>query len=583
VKENFLKILNFIKPYRRNIILAIFLTIFLTCLNLLPPLIMKFLIDNVISKKNWNFLAIVMISFLLVPVLGSIISFFNNYTISKVAQNLVFDMRVKMYKHLLKLSLKFHSEMQTGTIVSRIMSDVGAVQNLVTVNTISIVTDIASFLFALIVIFYLSWKLSILLIIILPLYVLNYLYFSKKIRWKNILFWKKMDEISGMLQEKISGIQTVKSFAREEAEINRFLGDTKKSLEYSLEGATYNLYFTNFAQLISGFGTTIIFCLGCYFVLKGEMTYGGVSAFLAYSFQLFNPALRFTEISNQFQQTMVSVSRIFEIISKDVDIKEKKNAKEIEIKGEVKFENVNFGYNDEELVLKNFDLYVKPGTTVALVGPTGCGKSTVINLLQRFYDVKSGAIYIDGEDIRNLKINSLRTQIGVVLQDPFLFNTTIKENIKYGKKTATDEEIETACKISEIYDFIQSLPKKFDTIIGPGGVKLSVGEKQRLAIARAIITNPKILIMDEATASLDSESEFLIQKALEKVLKGRTSFIIAHRLSTIINADLIVVMDKGRIIEAGTHQELLKIPNGFYRSLYEKQFADLLADVAIKN
>lgn len=580
MSSNFIKILRFIKPYRRNVITAIILTIILTCLNLFPPLIMKFFIDTVIAKQRWSFIPAVMIAFLSVPVMGSIISFFNNYIITFVGQNLVFDIRVKMYKHLLRLSLKFHSEMQTGTIISRLMSDVAVIQNIITGNTISIVTDIASFLFALIVIFYLSWKLSIILIIILPLYVVNYLYFSKKIRWQNILFWRKMDEISGVLQERISGIQTVKSFAKEELETGKFLADTKSSLEYSLQGATYSLSFSNFAQVISGFGTTTIFCLGCYFVLKGEMTYGGVSAFLAYSWQLFNPALRFTEISNQIQQIMVSVDRIFEILSKEIDVKEKKNAKKIVIKGEVKFENVKFGYTEDELVLKDFNLHLKPGTTVALVGPTGCGKSTVINLLQRFYDVSSGAILIDGEDIGNLKINNLRFQIGVVLQDPFLFNTTVKENIKYGKKDATEEEIETACKIAEIYNFVQSLPDKFETIIGPGGVKLSLGEKQRIAIARAIIIDPKILIMDEATASLDSESESLIQKALEKVLKGRTSFIIAHRLSTIINATLIVVMDQGRIIEVGSHQELLKIPGGFYRSLYEKQFADLLASIA---
>lgn len=543
---------------------------------------MKFLIDTVISKGNWKFLPSVMLAYFSVPVSASIVSFLNNYTISKVAQKLVFDIRVKMYKHLLRLSLRFHTNTQTGTIISRVMNDVSVVQNIITANTISIVTDIVSFLFAFVVIFSLSWKLSVLLMVILPLYVVNYLYFSKRIRSQNVLFWRKMDEISGMLQERISGIQTVKSFAREEYEINRFLTDTKKSLEYSLQGATYTISFANIAQVISGFGTTIIYCLGCYFVLRGEMTYGAVSAVLSYSFQLFNPALRFTEISNQIQQIMVSLERIFEILSEEPEIREKKNAKKMQIKGEVKFENVSFGYTEDELVLKNFNLHIKPGTTVALVGPTGCGKSTVINLLQRFYDVKSGAIYIDKEDIRNLKISHLRSQIGVVLQDPFLFNTTIRENIKYGKKNATDKEIEDACRIAEIYNFIKSLPEGFDTVVGPGGIKLSVGEKQRIAIARAIITSPKILIMDEATASLDSESEFLIQKALENVLKGRTSFIIAHRLSTIVNADLIVVMDKGEIVEVGTHRELLKIPDGFYRSLYEKQFAEIIKDFAIR-
>jgi subfamily B ATP-binding cassette protein MsbA len=429
-----------------------------------------------------------------------------------------------------------------------------------------------------VIIFSLSWKLSAVLLGILPLYLLNYKFFMRKIRRTNISYRFEMDQITNTLQERISGTQLVRAFVKERAETQQFLAGTRRSLNYAMRGVIYSASFSTASRIINGIGSSVLFCLGCYLVIRGEMTYGAVTAFMAYAQRLFGPALRFTEISNLIQQTLVSADRIFEVLDAEPEIKEVKGAKDLlPIKGHVKFENVTFAYTPGEPVLKEINLEIQPGTTVALVGHTGCGKTTIGNLLLRLYDPQSGQILIDSRNIAEVSLKSLRGQIGVVLQDTVLFNTTIKENIKYGKRNATDQEVIEAAKTAEIHDFIMSKKEGYETLIGEGGTKLSVGQKQRIAIARAIITNPGILIMDEATSSLDSESEALIQKALRKVLANRTSFVIAHRLSTIVNADLIIVMDKGRIIETGTHRELLKKKDGFYRQLHQQQHAQLRA------
>lgn len=573
--SNFKKLLRVVRPYRKKILLTVILTGLLTGIGLIPPLVIKRLIDDVVGASQWNLLPGVILVMVLLPIITSVTSFLNNHLIAFISQRLIFDLRLKLYQHLQRLSLRFYDQMTTGKILSRIMSDVRMIRWLITTNTITMLTDIISFCFALFIIFSLSWKLSLLLLCLLPLYVFNYRFFIKKIRRTNISYRFKLDQITDTLHERIGGVKLVKSFAKEKQETRYFLHETRESLNYAMRGTLFSASFSTTSRIINGIGSSVLFCLGCYFVIKGEMTYGAVTAFMAYSQRLLAPALRFTQISNLIQNTLVSVNRIFEILDAEPDIKEVKGAKELPpIKGHVKFENLNFEYKPGEPVLRDINLEIKPGTTVALVGHTGCGKTTIINLLLRFYDPTSGQITIDGYDIAKVTLKSLRRQIGVVLQDMILFNTSIKENIKYGKREATDEEVVRAAKAAELHDAILNKPNGYDTIIGEGGVQLSLGEKQRIAIARAIITDPGILVLDEATSSLDSESEALIQKTLSRVLRGRTSFIIAHRLSTILNADLIIVMDKGRIVETGTHRELIKKKDGIYRRLYEQQFAE---------
>ncbi len=577
-KGSLRKLLYFSRPYRKRILIAVSLAGVLTLIGLVPPLLIKRLIDDIVGASKWDMLTGVILMLIAIPIIRAGVSFLNNYIIAYIGQRLVFDVRLKMYRQLQRLSIRFYETMKTGKIVSRMMSDVAMVQNMITGNTITMVTDIISFCFATVIIFSLSWKLSTVLLGILPLYLLNYKFFMRKIRRSNISYRFQMDQITNTLQERISGTQLVRAFVRERAETQQFLSDTRRSLHYAMRGVICSASFSTASRIINGVGSSVLFCLGCYLVIQGEITYGAVTAFMAYAQRLLGPALRFTEISNLIQQTLVSADRIFEVLDAEPEIKEVKEAKELPpIKGHIKFEKVSFAYVPGEPVLNEIDFEVQPGTTVALVGHTGCGKTTIGNLLLRLYDPQSGRILIDGHNIAEVTLKSLRSQIGVVLQDTILFNTTIKENIKYGKRNATDQEVIQAAKIAEIHDFIMSKPDGYETIIGEGGTKLSVGQKQRIAIARAVITNPGILVMDEATSSLDSESEALIQKALKNVLAGRTSIIIAHRLSTIVNADLIIVMDKGRIIEMGTHRELLKKKDGFYRQLYQQQYAALKA------
>jgi subfamily B ATP-binding cassette protein MsbA len=558
--------------------MAVTFTAVLTLIGLVPPLLIKRLIDDVVGASRWDMLTGVILMLIAIPIVTAGVSFLNNFVIAYIGQRLVFDVRLKMYRQLQRLSIRFYETMKTGKIVSRMMSDVAMVQNMITGNTITMVTDIISFCFATVIIFSLSWKLSVVLLGILPLYLLNYKFFMRRIRQTNISYRFEMDQITNTLQERISGTQLVRAFVKERAETQQFLAGTRRSLNYAMRGVIHSASFSTASRIINGIGSSVLFCLGCYLVIRGEITYGAVTAFMAYAQRLLGPALRFTEISNLIQQTLVSADRIFEVLDAEPEIKEIKGAKDLPlIKGHVKFENVTFAYTPGEPVLKEINFEIQPGTTVALVGHTGCGKTTIGNLLLRLYDPQSGQILIDSHNIAEVSLKSLRGQIGVVLQDTVLFNTTIEENIRYGKRNTTDQEVIEAAKTAEIHDFIMSKKEWYETLLGEGGTKLSVGQKQRIAIARAIITNPGILIMDEATSSLDSESEALIQKALRKVLANRTSFVIAHRLSTIVNADLIIVMDKGRIIETGTHRELLKKKDGFYRRLHQQQHAQLRA------
>jgi len=464
--------------------------------------------------------------------------------------------------------------MSTGAIMQRIMGDVGTVRSMVTNRTISFITDIVACLFAISMCLLLNWRMALIVMVVLPLYVLNYRFFVARIRDTNQAYRTKMDGICGIFQERLSAVAMVKSYAREKAETRRFVGDIRESFDIARESSVYSISFSTCAGLIGGLGTTIIYCLGCYMVVQGQMGYGAVVAFMSYTTQLFGPAVRFSEMFNDIEQMKVSLDRIFELMDVAPEITEA--AQPVSVKrltGHVQFENVCFEYLKGEPVLHDVNLEVKPGQLVALVGHTGSGKTTIATLLFRFYDVTSGRILVDGHDLRELCMSHLRRNLGVVLQDTILFNDTVRENLRYGHPTASDDEIVAATKVAEIHQVIEALPQGYDTIIGPGGTKLSAGQSQRLAIARAVLTDPAILILDEATSSLDTESEKLIQQALARVMANRTSFVIAHRLSTIVNADMIVVLDKGRVVEVGKHIDLLRKKGGHYRSLCKEQFA----------
>ncbi|MDA0710058.1 MAG: ABC transporter ATP-binding protein [bacterium] len=572
--ENLKKLLPFVKPYFPRLMGGLLVTVLLTVLGMTPPLIMKYIVDEVVVGGNWSLLEVLLVVSISIPILSAGMRVMNTFAISYVSHRLIMDLRRALYGRLLKLPMRFYDEMGTGKIMSRLMSDVATVRSMVTMRVLGIVTDFITFWVAMFLCLGLNWKMGVILIVLLPLYLMNYFGWETPIR-ESVRAWRtKMDRVTSGLQERLSGVTLVKAYGRERKENRAFTEETHESLDQAMTTAIYRAGYNSGVWAVSGLRNTIIFCTGCYFVITGEMTYGAVMAFLSYAQRMFEPVLNLTQMAMQLQTMMVSVERILEVLEFPIEIYDKKGATVMPaVEGRVTFEDIWFEYKPGEPVLKGINLEVAAGQMVALVGHTGCGKTTLTSLLMRYFDPKQGAIKIDGYDIRNVNLRSLRTQIGQVLQDSVMFNISIRDNLLYGRPHATEAELIAAARIAEIHEFILRTSDGYDTLLGESGIKFSVGEKQRLAIARAVLTDPAILILDEATSSLDSLSEALIQKAMANVLKGRTSFVIAHRLSTIVNADLIVVMDGGEIVEVGNHQSLLENEFGKYRQLHQHQFS----------
>ncbi len=572
--ESIRTIYEYLKPYKRWFCRAVALTTISTVISLVPPLVLRAIVDKVITAGRMELFVPLMVLFVAAPLLAAVIGFANNYVITLIGQKLVLDLRSRLYAHLQHLPLKFYDKSSTGGVIERLMGDVTQVQSMVTTQTITLATDIVACTFALVIMMTLNWRMTLALALLIPLYVINYNFFISRIRqWRKSLR-EKMEDISSTLQERLAGAVVVKAFGEERNETRRFIHDAFDARNIGVRARGYSVVFNSTASLIYWLGQTGIYLLGCYLIIQGDMTLGSVVAFTSYSIYLLNPAVRFSQMSNMVEQSMVSVRRINELLSEIPEPPDPPDAVNIEkLEGRVTFDDVTFCYEPDQPVLRNFSLDVQPGTTVALVGHTGCGKTTVISLLLRFYRTQEGRILLDGIDINKISRASLRKNIALVPQDPVLFDGSIKDNIAYGKPDATMEEIIQAAKAAEIDDVITALPDGYDTYIGEEGIKLSGGQKQRIVIARAILMDPAILIMDEATSSLDSESERLLQKALSRIMENRTSFVIAHRLGTIVSADLIVVLSEGRIIEMGNHHELLARKKGYYRKLYFTQFA----------
>jgi subfamily B ATP-binding cassette protein MsbA len=564
-------VFHYIRRHMGRLVLGLVGMAIFTLLSLLPPLLLRFLLNDIVELSRWELLGPIVAAIVAVPMMTSLLQFGNNRIIMQSGYRLVADMRLDMYDKILNLSMRFHQDHSSGVLVNRLMDDVNMLQQLITGDTVNMLIDIIVFLFSVTIVFLLSPLHAVILAVTLVLYVLAYRTFSGRIRRETQSYRSFHDTISERLQETISGVRHVRIYNREFSENSQFLDRTNRSLDHALSSNLGSVSLSTVCTFIAGVGSASMVALGAYYVLEGRLQYGDVLAISNYVWMALNPAIRLTNLAGQLTETFVSVRRVVEILNEDVDIRSDADAPEIERKsGKVEFENVDFSYVPESPLYRGLDLTVEPGMTVALVGHTGCGKTTLTQLLMRHWDIQGGAIRIDGQDIRHVDLRSVRRLFGVVLQNPVVFDGTLSENIAYGVGRVDRDRIEAAARAAEIHQLAARLPSGYDTVIGTRGVKLSVGEKQRLSIARAIIKDPLILIMDEATSSLDSESEALIQKALSTILKGRTSFVVAHRLSTITNADMIVVMDKGAIIERGRHEELMKISDGTYRQLYEE-------------
>ena len=574
--RNLRRALRYLKPYWHLELVALFFAIVTAFLSLVEPWVNKLLIDDVIINKNARMLAIVCLIFLASTILSAIFSTLRGYLFTYIGERAVIDMRHQLFGHLQQLSLSFFNKEKTGRIMSIFTNDVPAMQALYTSTLVDFITDTLRFVVTMGVMLKIDWQLTLMALPALPLFAIALKLFSKPMREVSRKVQDKNSDISENLQESISGAREVKAFTQEENETNRLLNIFRQLLGLRVKQSILQSSSGGIAELTAVSGIMFVLWYGGMKAINGMMQMGVLIAFVNYLGRLFNPIGRYMELNNRLQSAMGAAERVFEFLDTTPEIQDKTEAIALPpVRGRVQFENVHFAYEEGDEVLADINLNVESGEMIALVGASGSGKTTLANLIPRFFDPTSGQILIDGYDLRDVKTQSLRQQVSVVFQDSFLFGATVRENIRFGKRDATDEEVTAAAEAANAHEFIVQLSEGYDTEVGERGVKLSGGQKQRISIARTILRNPKILILDEATSALDSESELLVKEALEKLMAGRTSFVIAHRLSTVLKADRIVVLDDGKIVEAGSHEELLA-KGGAYRKLYEVQLDGMI-------
>ena len=538
----------------------------------LVPQLIQYTIDKVIPMNEPSMLVKVSVGFVLAAIALGIFSFISSYFLSILGQRAVFSIRNDLYVHLIDQDIEYFDRNRTGDLMSRLTNDVNALQKLISSDLLDIVTNIGVFIVVSIYMFAVNWQLTAVLYLTFPFFILITKFFSKKIRNVYRHVQRSMAEMTNHLQDSLTSIRLMKSFTNESFEGEKFNKNNESNMTANLNASYLSSMYSPLIEIVNSIGFAIVIVMGAWFAMEGEMTTGAIFAFVAYLRLVQKPITKVTKFIRELQQAAASYDRIMEVMDTEPRVKDKPNCKRLpEIKGEVQYENVSFSYDSKTPVLQNINLTLKQGKMTALVGSSGSGKTTISNLLQRFYDPMEGQIKIDHIPISDVSVESLRKQIVVVAQDIQLFSGTLKENIAYGNHEATDEEIEAAAKAANAHEFIRQFPKGYLTEIGERGVKLSGGQKQRISIARALLKNPNLIVLDEATAALDTESEKLIQDSLSTLLQGKTSLVIAHRLSTIRMADQIVVLEKGKIIECGTHDELIA-KSGRYRELYQYQF-----------
>ena len=566
------RILRYIRPYLHVLFAALLCTMLAAAGNLYLPWIFRDMIDKVLNAKDYFMLNMISVSIVVIFFLRGIFLYGQNYLMSYVGQHVIIDIRSEVFRKLQRLSMSFYDRNKTGTIMSYVTNDVSALQGAMVDNTIELVTESIILVGSVCAMTYLDWKLTLFTILTFPvvLYFMNF--FGKKIRRSGGMIQEATAEITSVLQEAVSSARVVKSFVREQYEVERFVKENEANLKANLKNAKYMATLTPTIEFVAALGVTMILWFGGNNVIEGETTAGSLVAFLAYAVNISNPIKRITRTTGNIQRALAAAQRVFDVLDLPEEVKDLPDARELPaVTGNVRFEHVTFSYNEGDEILHDLSFEAKPGQAIGLVGPSGAGKSTVASLLPRFYDCDSGTICIDGQDIKHVTLDSLRNQVGIVPQETILFNGSVYDNILYGRLDATKEEIEAAAKAANAHDFIMELPEGYNTMLGDRGVNISGGQRQRIAIARAILKDPRILVLDEATSALDTESERVVQEALNRLMVGRTSIIIAHRLSTIKNADRILVLDKGKLAEDGTHEELMN-KNGLYAHLYQIQY-----------
>lgn len=568
----YLRILSYIKPYMHRLLFAMVCTIMAAAGNLYIPWIIKDMIDEVLADKNGTMLNWIAASIIAIFIVRGLFWYGQNYLMSYVGQSVIIDIRAAVFKKLQRLSVSFYDKNKTGTIMSYVTNDVNALQSAMVENTIEMITEGFILIGSVVAMIYLDWRLTLFTVCTFPVVLWFMEFFGKKIRKTGGRIQECTADITSVLQESVASARVIKSFVREDYEVDRFDVENKANFRANMKNAQLMATLTPVVELVAAIGVTMIIWYGGNNVINGTITAGSLVAFLTYAVNISNPIKRLTRVIGNIQKALAAAQRVFMIIDMPEEIAESRDAKQLpEVSGKVEFQNVSFAYNDKGNVITDLSFSVKPGEVIAIVGPSGAGKSTIANLLPRFYDVNKGDIKIDGHSVREVTLDSLREQVGIVPQETMLFNGSVYNNILYGRLDATKEEIEAAAKAANAHDFIMQLTDGYETKLGDRGVNLSGGQRQRIAIARAILKNPRILILDEATSALDTESERVVQEALDRLMVGRTSFVIAHRLSTVKNADKILVLEKGNLVESGTHDELLAL-DGLYAQLYKIQY-----------
>ena len=572
--KEFRKILKYARPYTKSLVFAFICLTLTSLVNLVLPLIVRNMINAVVILKDSQILDGLAWDLFFIIILQAVFAVTHNYVFGFVGHRMTTDFRIEFFSHIQSLSLRFFQERRLGEILSRMNNDISVIQNALVSIPIALLRQSITLIGAMAIILYLNWKLTGLILLILPPLMIFARVFGKRLR----LFSEKLqDQVAQavvVLEEVASSIKIVKSFTRENYERERFKKEIETAFERAVDKLKISSFFGPFILGLTFMVSAVLIWYGGYQVMSGATTPGELAAFFLYALIVAGPIGTFVRLYTQIQEASGAIRRVYEILDTAPAIDNPENPIFLEnITGRIQFENVSFGYRQELEILHNINFDVRPGQTVALVGPSGAGKSTVIKLLHRFFDASQGSIRLDEHDIRSLDRKSFLSQIALVPQETLLFGGTVKENILYGKLDATDQELEDAAKKANAHDFIVGLENGYETIVGEKGAKLSGGERQRIAIARAILKNPKILVLDEATSSLDNCSEALIQEAVEKLMEGRTTFIVAHRLSTIHKADQIIVLEKGRIVETGQHEELMNNKNLYY-NLYKLKMQD---------
>lgn len=568
----YFRALKYIKPYWKRGLAAGICTIIAAGGTAYLPFVIKDMVDQVLSEKNTTMLNWIVLSIVVVFVIRGIAYYGQSYLMNYVGQRVIIDIRKAVFEKLQRLSMSFYDKHKTGTIMSYVTNDVSALQSAMVDNVVEMITETVILVASIVMMIYLDWKLFLVTFATFPVVLFFIDSFGKRIRKSGNRIQEAAADITSVLQEVASSPRVIKSFVREGYEVDRFDKENMNNFRANMKYAQLSSTLTPTIEFVAAVGVSIILWYGGNSVINGSITAGSLVAFLTYAVNISNPIKRLSRVIGNIQKALAAAQRVFDVLDLPEDIKNAPDAKALPpVKGDVRFKDVCFAYNESEEVLSHVSFEVKPGEMIAFVGPSGAGKSTVASLLPRFYDATNGSITIDGQDIRKVTLDSLREQVGIVPQETVLFNGSVYDNILYGRLDATREEVEAAAKAANAHDFIMQLPNGYETMLGDRGMNISGGQRQRISIARAILKNPQILILDEATSALDTESERVVQEALDRLMVGRTSFVIAHRLSTIKNADKIMVLEKGQLIEQGNHDELMAM-DGLYAHLYKIQY-----------